>query len=114
MCMGAMAGAYILTLFSIKYSERVTGLILVSPICRAATWNEWIYNKIMSNLLYYCGMCDLIKELLIYRYFSKGVCGDLQVPESEMVRACKKVSVKLPNRPWITSLAVISSDKWNG
>ncbi|XP_076946762.1 pollen-specific protein SF21-like isoform X2 [Bidens hawaiensis] len=91
MCMGAMAGAYILTLFSIKYSERVTGLILVSPICRAATWNEWIYNKIMSNLLYYCGMCDLIKELLIYRYFSKGVCGDLQVPESEMVRACKKL-----------------------
>ncbi|KAK9072013.1 hypothetical protein SSX86_008445 [Deinandra increscens subsp. villosa] len=91
MCMGAMAGAYILTLFAIKYSERVTGLILISPICRAASWNEWFYNKIMSRLLYYCGMCDIIKELLIQRYFSKGVCGNLEVPESEMVRACRKL-----------------------
>ncbi|KAI3805672.1 hypothetical protein L1987_28252 [Smallanthus sonchifolius] len=91
MCMGAMAGAYILTLFSIKYSERVTGLILISPICKAASWNEWFYNKFMSKLLYYCGMCDILKELLIHRYFSKGVCGNLEVPESEMVRACRKL-----------------------
>ncbi|KAJ0799696.1 putative alpha/Beta hydrolase [Helianthus annuus] len=87
MCMGAMAGAYILTLFSIKYSERVSGLILVSPICRAASWNEWFYNKFMSKLLQYCGMCDMLKELLIHRYFSKAVC---EVPESEIVRACRK------------------------
>ncbi|KAI7727190.1 hypothetical protein M8C21_027003, partial [Ambrosia artemisiifolia] len=91
MCMGAMAGAYILTLFSIKYSERVSGLILISPICRAASWNEWFYNKLMSTLLYYCGMCDILKELLIHRYFSKGVCGNFDVPESEMVRACRKL-----------------------
>ncbi|KAJ0582142.1 putative alpha/Beta hydrolase [Helianthus annuus] len=35
MCMGAMAGAYILTLFAIKYRDRVTGLILVSPLYKA-------------------------------------------------------------------------------
>ncbi|KAG9156116.1 hypothetical protein Leryth_024700 [Lithospermum erythrorhizon] len=35
MCMGVMAGAYILTLFAMKYKERVAGLILVSPLCRA-------------------------------------------------------------------------------
>nr|AAF00549.1 SF21 protein [Helianthus annuus] len=87
MCMGAMAGAYILTLFSIKYSERVSGLILVSPICRAASWNEWFYNKFMSKLLQYCGMCDMFKELLNPRYFSKAGC---EVPESEIVRACRK------------------------
>ncbi|GJR26949.1 pollen-specific protein SF21-like protein [Tanacetum coccineum] len=45
MCMGAMAGAYVLTLFAIKYSERVNGLILISPICREPSWNEWFYNK---------------------------------------------------------------------
>ncbi|KAK1407784.1 hypothetical protein QVD17_39411 [Tagetes erecta] len=44
----------------------------------------------MSNMLYYCGMCDLLKELLIHRYFSKGACGSLGVSESEMVRACNK------------------------
>ena len=78
MCMGAMAGAYVLTLFAvwylikfsvninhelicsscltnylfiyfflqIKYSERVNGLILISPICREPSWNEWFYNKV--------------------------------------------------------------------
>ncbi|KAJ0813299.1 hypothetical protein HanPSC8_Chr17g0771811 [Helianthus annuus] len=25
----------------------------------------------MSKLLQYCGMCDMLKELLIHRYFSK-------------------------------------------
>nr|XP_043630760.1 pollen-specific protein SF21-like [Erigeron canadensis] len=91
MCMGAMAGAYILTLFAIKYSERVTGLMLISPLCRAPTWNEWLYNKFMSKLLYYHGLCDLLKELLIHRYFSKEVCGNLEFPESAMVTACRKL-----------------------
>ncbi|KAI3674743.1 hypothetical protein L2E82_51969 [Cichorium intybus] len=93
MCMGAMAGAYILTQFAIKYSERVTGLILISPICRAPSWNEWFYNKFMSNVLYYYGINDLLKELLIHRYFSKEVCGNinLEVPESDIVRACRKL-----------------------
>ncbi|KAK9073720.1 hypothetical protein SSX86_006314 [Deinandra increscens subsp. villosa] len=91
MCMGAMAGAYILTLFSIKYSERVTGLILISPICRASSWNEWLYNKLISNLLYYYGICDIVRELLIHRYFSKEVCGNLEVTESNMVVACRKL-----------------------
>ncbi|KAK1419495.1 hypothetical protein QVD17_28667 [Tagetes erecta] len=46
MCMGAMAGAYILKLFAIKYRHRVTGLILVSPLCKAPSWTEWLYNKV--------------------------------------------------------------------
>ncbi|KAI3701415.1 hypothetical protein L6452_26465 [Arctium lappa] len=91
MCMGVMAGAYILTLFALKYSERVTGLILVSPLCRAPTWNEWLCNKFMSNLLYYYGMTDLLKEFLLHRYFSKGVCGSLEVPELDIVRKCRKL-----------------------
>nr|ACT21092.1 ORSF21B [Senecio squalidus] len=91
MCMGAMAGAYILTSFALKYSERVTGLILVSPLCRAPSWNEWFYNKLMSKMLYYYGISDLLKELLIHRYFSKEVCGNLERPESDMVRACRKL-----------------------
>ncbi|GKA75946.1 pollen-specific protein SF21-like protein [Tanacetum coccineum] len=98
MCMGAMAGAYVLTLFAIKYSERVNGLILISPICREPSWNEWFYNKFMSKLLYYYGISDLLKEMLIHRYFSKyfygfdqEVCGNLHVPESDVVRACRKL-----------------------
>ncbi|KAG5524712.1 hypothetical protein RHGRI_031401 [Rhododendron griersonianum] len=42
MCMGVTAGAYILTLFAV-----------------------------MSNLIYFYGMCSLVKDLLLMRYFSK-------------------------------------------
>ena len=66
MCMGVTARAYILTLFAMKYRERVLGLILVSPLCKAPSWTEWFYNKVMSNLLYFYGMCGLLKEC----YFS--------------------------------------------
>ncbi|RDX74138.1 Pollen-specific protein SF21 [Mucuna pruriens] len=91
MCMGVTAGAYILTLFAMKYRERVLGLILVSPLCKAPSWSEWFYNKVMSNLLYFYGMCGLMKECLLQRYFSKEVRGNVEVPESEIVQACRKL-----------------------
>ncbi|KAJ0953566.1 putative alpha/Beta hydrolase [Helianthus annuus] len=91
MCMGAMAGAYILTLFATKYRDRVTGLILVSPLCKAPSWTEWFYNKLMSNLLYYYGMCGLLKECLLQRYFSKEVRGNPEIPESDIVQSCRKL-----------------------
>lgn len=90
MCIGVTAGAYILTLFAMKYRHRVLGLILVSPLCKAPSWTEWLYNKVMSNLLYYYGMCGVVKELLLKRYFSKEVRGNAQVPESDIVQACRR------------------------
>lgn len=91
MCMGVMAGAYILTLFAMKYRDRVLGLILVSPLCKAPSWTEWLYNKVMSNLLYFYGMCGLIKESLLQRYFSKEVRGTAEIPESDIVQACRRL-----------------------
>ncbi|KAI9191843.1 hypothetical protein LWI28_014386 [Acer negundo] len=91
LCMGVTAGAYILTLFAMKYRQRVLGLILVSPLCTAPSWTEWFYNKVMSNLLYFYGMCGLVKELLLKRYFSKEVRGSVQVPESDIVQACRRL-----------------------
>ncbi|KAK6927295.1 NDRG protein [Dillenia turbinata] len=91
MCMGVTAGAYILTLFAMKYRQRVFGMILISPICKAPSWKEWFYNKVMSNLLYYYGMCGVVKELLLLRYFSKEVRGSAQVPESDIVQACRRL-----------------------
>ncbi|OIW15730.1 hypothetical protein TanjilG_04265 [Lupinus angustifolius] len=91
MCMGVTAGAYILSLFAIKYRDRVLGLILVSPLCKAPSWTEWIFNKVMSNLLYFYGVCGLLKECLLQRYFSKEVRGNAEVPESEIVEACRKL-----------------------
>ncbi|KAH7855817.1 hypothetical protein Vadar_029336 [Vaccinium darrowii] len=91
MCMGVTAGAYVLTLFAMKYRERVLGLILVSPLCKTASWTEWVYNKVMSNLLYFYGMCGLMKELLLHRYFSKEVRGSAEVPESDIVQACRRL-----------------------
>ncbi|KAL0330715.1 UNVERIFIED_CONTAM: protein NDL2 [Sesamum angustifolium] len=91
MCLGVTAGAYILTLFAMKYSHRVMGLILVSPLCKAPSWTEWLCNKVMSNLLYICGMCGIVKELLLMRYFSKDVRGSVDVPESDIVRSCRRL-----------------------
>lgn len=91
MCMGVTAGAYILSMFAMKYRERVLGLILVSPLCRPPSWTEWFCNKVMSNLLYYYGMCSLLKECLLYRYFSKEVRGSAEVPESDIVQACRRL-----------------------
>ncbi|CAI9093657.1 OLC1v1029212C1 [Oldenlandia corymbosa var. corymbosa] len=90
MCMGVTAGAYVLTLFAMKYTKRVMGLILISPLCKAPSWTEWLCNKVMSNLLYFCGMCTLVKELLLARFFSKGVRGSAEVPESDIVQACRR------------------------
>ncbi|KAE8718822.1 Pollen-specific protein SF21 [Hibiscus syriacus] len=91
MCMGVTAGAYILTLFAMKYRVRVLGLILVSPLCRAPSWTEWFYNKVMSNLLYFYGMCGLLKEFLLQRYFSKEARGTAEIPESDIVQACRRL-----------------------
>ncbi|XP_031285244.1 protein NDL2 [Pistacia vera] len=91
MCMGVTAGAYILTLFAIKYRQRVRGLILVSPLCKEPSWTEWFCNKVMSNLLYFYGMCGVAKELLLKRYFSKEVRGSALVPESDIVQECRRL-----------------------
>ncbi|RRT49046.1 hypothetical protein B296_00016432 [Ensete ventricosum] len=91
MCFGVTAGAYILTLFAAKYREHVLGLILVSPLCKAPSWSEWLYMKVVSNLLYFYGMCGLVKEYLLQRYFSKEVRGSSQVPESDIVQACRSL-----------------------
>ncbi|KAG9444953.1 hypothetical protein H6P81_016293 [Aristolochia fimbriata] len=66
----------------IKYRERVMGLILVSPVCKSPSWSEWLCNKLMSNVLYYYGMCNMVKEMLLQRYFSKEVCGSAHVPQT--------------------------------
>ena len=30
-----------------KHRHRVHGLILISPICTAPCWTEWLYNKVV-------------------------------------------------------------------
>ncbi|KAH7543218.1 protein NDL2 [Ziziphus jujuba] len=91
MCVGVTAGAYILTLFAMKYKERVLGLILVSPICKAPSWAEWLYNKVLLNLLYFYGMCGVLKECLLQRYFSKELRNGMHGSESGIVQACRKL-----------------------
>lgn len=43
----------------------------------------------MSNLLYFYGMCGLMKDCLLQRYFSREVRGSGQYPESDIVQACR-------------------------
>ncbi|RVW13049.1 Protein NDL1 [Vitis vinifera] len=74
LCLGVTAGAYILTLFAMKYKERVLGLILVSPVCKAPSWTEWLYNK----------------ECLLQRYFSKELRCGLHGAESDIIQSCRR------------------------
>lgn len=90
LCLGVTAGAYVLTLFAMKYAERVRGLILVSPLCRAPSWTEWFYNKVTLNLLYFYGMCGMLKEFLLQRYFSKEI-RSMPDAESDIVQACRRL-----------------------
>ncbi|KAJ6380071.1 hypothetical protein OIU76_016678 [Salix suchowensis] len=92
LCLGVMAGAYILTLFAMKYQELVLGLILVSPICKAPSWTEWFYNKVLMNLLYFYGMCGILKECLLQRYFSKEIRCSVQGTEADIIEACRRVA----------------------
>lgn len=106
MCMGVTAGSYVLTLFALKYRDRVLGLILVSPLCKGPSWTEWLYNKFLSNLLYYYGVCGLVKDCLLKRYFSKEVRGGTEVPESDIVQACKRL---LDERPSLNVLRFLEA-----
>lgn len=90
-CMGVTAGAYILTLFALKYRDRVHGLILISPLCQAPSWTEWFYNKVVMNLLYFYGMCGIVKESLLQRYFSQELRCNIQGWESDIVQACRRL-----------------------
>ncbi|XVF09808.1 hypothetical protein REPUB_Repub07fG0128400 [Reevesia pubescens] len=91
LCLGVTAGAYILTLFAMKYMEQVLGLILVSPVCKAPTWKKWLCNKVLMNLLYFYGMCGILKECLLQRYFSKELRYSVHGAASEIIRACIKL-----------------------
>ncbi|KAF8394409.1 hypothetical protein HHK36_020617 [Tetracentron sinense] len=91
LCLGVTAGAYILTLFAMKYKECVLGLILVSPLCKAPSWAEWLYDKVMLNLLYFYGMCGVLKEYLLQRYFSKELRCGMQGAESDIIQACRRL-----------------------
>lgn len=71
--MGVTGGAYVLSLFACKYTERALGLILVSPLARSPSWTEWLHNQAMISLLYFCGMTEFVKQRFIQRYFSSEV-----------------------------------------
>ncbi|XP_020099112.1 pollen-specific protein SF21-like isoform X3 [Ananas comosus] len=60
----------------------------------APSWTEWFYSKVVSNLLYFYGMCGLIEDSLLQRYFSKEVRGGTDVTESDIVRACRSLLVE--------------------
>ncbi|XP_059439541.1 protein NDL1-like isoform X1 [Corylus avellana] len=91
LCLGVTAGAYVLTLFAMKYPERVLGLILVSPLCKAPSWTEWLYNKVLLNLLYFYGMCGVLKECLLQRYFSKELRCGVHGTESDIIHAFRRL-----------------------
>ncbi|KAG6645471.1 hypothetical protein CIPAW_08G125200 [Carya illinoinensis] len=62
MCVGVTAGAYILTLFAV-----------------------------LLNLLYFYGMCGVLKECLLQRYFSKELRSGLHGAESDIIQTFRKL-----------------------
>ncbi|XP_035548626.1 protein NDL1-like isoform X2 [Juglans regia] len=62
MCVGVTAGAYILTLFAV-----------------------------LLNLLYFYGMCGVLKECLLQRYFSKELRSGLHGAESDIIHTFRRL-----------------------
>lgn len=48
-----------------KYRQRVLGLILVSPLCKAPSWTEWLYNKVHFLNLKDLHPCENKSHLLL-------------------------------------------------
>ncbi|KAG6700713.1 hypothetical protein I3842_08G126100 [Carya illinoinensis] len=66
MCVGVTASAYILTLFAV-----------------------------LLNLLYFYGMCGVLKECLLQRYFSKELRSGLHGAESDIILTFRKMCLQL-------------------
>lgn len=59
---------------AIRYHSQILNQYCMQ--CRFSTHKNWgdtkIWNlQVMANLLYYYGICNLLKDCLLYRYFSK-------------------------------------------
>ncbi|KAG4983497.1 hypothetical protein JHK87_028246 [Glycine soja] len=63
LCLGVTAGAYVLTLFAV-----------------------------LMNLIYFYGMCGVLKECLLQRYFSKELRCSVQGAESDIILTCRRDS----------------------
>ncbi|KAL5097968.1 hypothetical protein RYX36_002295, partial [Vicia faba] len=46
---------------------------------------------VLMNLLYFYGMCGLLKECLLQRYFSKELRCSIEGSESEVILTCRRV-----------------------
>ena len=60
-----------------KYRERVIGLILVFPLCRAPSGSEWIYNKVLPRTLstaafFFGKKIEIIHNLIISNFLYVG------------------------------------------
>ncbi|CAI7870359.1 unnamed protein product [Closterium sp. NIES-53] len=49
--------------------QAVQSLVLVSPVCRAASWGEWARSKVLLGVLCVAGMSKYVKDALVHRYF---------------------------------------------
>ncbi|KAF2582224.1 hypothetical protein F2Q68_00000388 [Brassica cretica] len=82
---------------ALNYMFSFQGLLFCPEASSLLLHNFCIYHispighEVMSNLLYYYGMCGVVKELLLKRYFSKEVRGNAQVPESDIVQECRRL-----------------------
>ncbi|KAJ8421965.1 hypothetical protein Cgig2_028754 [Carnegiea gigantea] len=92
----------------IKYRERVlehhpgqNNCIIRSPFLNlpinsslkeSSPYKAFYYLYVMSNLLYFYGMCGVVKETLLKWYFSKEVYRDIVGLELDILQACRRVS----------------------
>ncbi|XP_031275387.1 protein NDL1-like [Pistacia vera] len=76
LCLGVTAGAYPYTLCNEIKSGCLINTCL--PFCKAPSWAECLYHKVLMNLLYFYGMCGVLKE-----------CEHGE--ESDIIQACRRV-----------------------
>lgn len=68
-----------LSSWQMKYKERVLGLILVSPVCKAPSWTEWLYNKVWSRSLSQLNLWESENSMEPTMDANQKICNQLNV-----------------------------------
>ena len=68
--LGVGAGCNVLTYYSMNYSHRLRGMILINGLSSGASWREWIFDKLLTGMGPQSQfLLDSLKGSLLTRYF---------------------------------------------
>lgn len=98
-CILALSSVMYLSSWQMKYKERVLGLILVSPVCKAPSWTEWLYNKVWSRSLSQLNLWESENSMEPTMDANQKICNQLNVGTDRCL-VSKRILIWQPAKNW--------------